>query len=124
CKSRLNSGGVITQWVPLYESNVAAVKSELATFFDVFPEGTVWSNDVEGSGYDIVLLGQVGPLTIDVDRLQDRLGRGDHFAVDEALYRAGFQSGLDLLSTFAGTADDLKPWLADAQLDRDRKLRM
>ncbi len=81
CKGRLNSGGVITQWVPLYESNVAAVKSELATFFDVFPEGTVWSNDVEGSGYDIVLLGQVAPLAIDVDRLQERLGRGDQFTV-------------------------------------------
>ena len=25
CKSRLNPGGVITQWVPLYETNVAAV---------------------------------------------------------------------------------------------------
>ena len=35
CKSRLNERGVITQWVPLYESNVAAVKSELATFFGV-----------------------------------------------------------------------------------------
>src|SRR5207245_4612103 len=27
CKRRLNLGGVISQWVPLYESNVAAVKS-------------------------------------------------------------------------------------------------
>ena len=99
-------------------------RSELATFFDVFPEGTVWSNDVEGSGYDIVLLGQVGPLTIDVDRLQDRLGRGDHFAVDESLYQVGFRSGLDLLATFAGTAADLKPWLADAQINRDRNLRL
>jgi spermidine synthase len=124
CKSRLNAAGVITQWVPLYESNVAAVKSELATFFDVFPEGTVWSNDVDGSGYDIVLLGQVGPLAIDVDRLQDRLGRHDHFAVDESLYQVGFGSGIDLLATFAGTAADLKNWLADAQINRDRNLRL
>jgi spermidine synthase len=124
CKSRLNERGVITQWVPLYESNVAAVKSELATFFDVFPEGTVWGNDVEGQGYDIVLLGQVGPLTIDVDRLQERLGRRDHFPVDESLYQVGFHSGLDLLSTYAGTATDLKPWLADAQINRDRNLRL
>ncbi len=124
CKSRLNSGGVITQWVPLYESNVAAVKSELATFFDVFPDGTVWSNDIDGSGYDIVLLGQLGPLEIDVDRLQDRLGRYDHFAVDESLYQVGFGSGIDLLATFAGTAADLKDWLADAQINRDRNLRL
>jgi spermidine synthase len=124
CKRRLNPGGVITQWVPLYESNTAAVKSELATFFEVFPDGTVWSNDVEGQGYDVVLLGQVGPLAIDVDQLQARLGRRDHFPVDESLYQVGFHSGLDLLSTFAGTAADLKPWLDDAQINRDCNLRL
>jgi spermidine synthase len=124
CKRRLNEGGVITQWVPLYESSVAAVKSELATFFAVFPEGTVWSNDVEGRGYDVVLLGQIGPLTIDVDQLQERLGRSDHFPVDESLYQVGFNSGLDLLATFAGTAADLAPWLKDAEINRDRNLRL
>jgi spermidine synthase len=124
CKSRLKPGGVVTQWVPLYESNVAAVKSELATFFAVFPEGTVWSNDVEGLGYDIVLLGQVEPLKIDVEQLQARLGRLDHFKVDESLYHVGFQNGIDLLATFAGTASDLTEWLADAQINRDRNLRL
>lgn len=124
CKSRLKPGGVITQWVPLYESNVAAVKSELATFFTVFPEGTVWSNDVEGRGYDVVLLGQVAPLQIDVDKLQERLGQGNHFPVDESLYQVGFNSGLDLLATYAGTAADLVPWLKDAEINRDRNLRL
>jgi spermidine synthase len=124
CKGRLNAGGVITQWVPLYESNVAAVKSELATFFDVFPAGTVWSNDIDGAGYDLVLLGQVGPLTIDVDRLQARLERSDYFLVDESLHQVGFRSAIDLLATFAGAAADLKGWLADAQINRDRNLRL
>src|SRR4029079_9656036 len=111
-------------WVPLYESSVAAVKSELATFFAVFPEGTVWSNDLEGRGYDVVLLGQAKPLTINVDQLQERLGRGDHFPVDESLYQVGFNSGLDLLATFAGSAGDLAPWLKDAEINRDRNLRL
>jgi spermidine synthase len=124
CKRRLNDGGVITQWVPLYESSAAAVKSELATFFAVFPEGTVWSNDLEGRGYDIVLLGQNGPLVIDVDQLQKRLGRDDHFPVDESLYQVGFNSGLDLLATFAGSAADLAPWLKHAEINRDRNLRL
>jgi len=124
CKSRLKSGGVITQWVPLYESNPAAVKSELATFFEVFPEGTVWSNDVEGLGYDIVLLGQVGPLTIDVDQLLLRMLRPDHANVGDSLDEVGFNSGLDLLATYAGTAADLRPWLAKAEINRDRNLRL
>jgi len=124
CKSRLKAGGVITQWVPLYESNPAAVKSELATFFEVFPEGTVWSNDVGGLGYDIVLLGQAGPLTIDVDQLLLRLLRPDHANVGDSLDEVGFHSGLDLLATYAGTAGDLGPWLAKAEINRDRNLRL
>ena len=32
-KAHLNPGGVVTQWVPLYESDAATVRSEIATFF-------------------------------------------------------------------------------------------
>jgi len=124
CRRRLNAGGVVTQWVPLYESNEAAVKSELATFFEVFPAGTIWSNDQEGRGYDIVLLGQAEPLTIDVDRLIDRLARPDHRQVAASLREVGFFGCLDLFATYAGTAHDIVPWLHDAQINRDRNLRL
>jgi spermidine synthase len=36
CKRHLKPGGVVTQWVPLYESDPETIKSELATFFEVF----------------------------------------------------------------------------------------
>jgi spermidine synthase len=122
CQARLNEGGVITQWVPLYESNPEAVKSEVATFFEVFPHGTVWSNDNQGAGYDTVLLGHVGPLTIDVDRLEGRIARDEWLSW--SLEEVGFPSALDLLATYAGTAQDLAPWTADAQINRDRNLRL
>jgi spermidine synthase len=124
CKKRLNPGGVITQWVPLYESTREAVKSELATFFEVFPHGTVWSNDDAGSGYDVVLLGHAEPVTIDVEQLAARLHRDDHRRVTESLREVGFDAPIDLLATYAGTAADLRPWLADADLNRDRNLRL
>ena len=41
----LNPGGLVTQWVPLYESTVDVVKSEIATFFAVFRtarSGAMW----------------------------------------------------------------------------------
>ncbi len=72
-KKHLNPGGVITQWVPLYESDFETVKSELATFFDVFPNGTIWGNDINGEGYDIVLLAQVEPTKINLDTLEERM---------------------------------------------------
>ena len=46
-KRHLKPGGVVTQWVPLYESTIEVVKSEMATFFAVFPDGIVWINDRE-----------------------------------------------------------------------------
>ena len=122
CKARLNEGGVITQWVPLYESNPEAVKSEVATFFEVFPEGSVWSNDNEGAGYDTVLLGHVGHQTIDVDRIVNRVQ--DDVTLGLSLEEVGFHSGFHLLATYAGTAQDLKPWTQDAQINHDRNLRL
>jgi spermidine synthase len=124
CRERLKPGGVITQWVPLYESSTEAVKSEVATFFKVFPHGSIWSNDVEGYGYDVVLLGHEEPLAIDVEALDARLQADDHYGVADSLVEVGFGSTWDLLATYAGQAADLEPWLADAQINRDRNLRL
>jgi spermidine synthase len=122
CKRHLNPGGLVTQWVPLYESSEAVVQSELATFFDVFPHGTIWHNDRSGEGYDTVLLGQTEPLAIDVNELQARIR--DHPAVKQSLEDVKFHSALGLLMTYAGQASDLCPWLKNAEINRDRNLRL
>jgi spermidine synthase len=124
CRARLNPGGVLTQWVPLYESSAAAVKSELATFLAVFPHGTVWSNDDAGRGYDTVVLGQTEPTRIDVEAVQRRLERPDHAEVAWSLETVGFKSAIDLLATFAVRSTDLGAWLRDAEINRDRNLRL
>jgi spermidine synthase len=124
CRKRLNPGGLLTQWVPLYESKPDAVKSELATLFTVFPEASVWGNANSGRGYDTVVLAQTEPLRVDVDRLIERVNRDDHQPVAVSLHDAGFLSVLDLLACFAGQAADLAPWLADAHINHDRNLRL
>lgn len=124
CKRRLNPGGVVTQWVPLYESNEDVVKSEIATFFTAFPEGTIWSNDIEGEGYDVVLLGRTEPFKIDVDALGRRLLREDHRRVADSLAEVNFTCATDLLCTYAGRGPDLATWLKDAQINTDRNLRL
>jgi spermidine synthase len=123
-KAHLNPGGVVTQWVPLYESNSAAVKSEIATFLEVFPNGTVWANNIEGKGYDVVLLGQNDPLRIDVAALANRFAKPDYQAVAASLVEVGFQSPLELFSTYTSQKRDMLPWLKDAQINRDRNLRL
>src|SRR5450432_3486479 len=123
-KAHLNPGGLITQWVPLYESDVATVKSEIRTFFDVFPNGTIWGNDISGGGYDLVLLGQVDPAKIDVDAMQQRLERPEYEAVAQSLREVGFPSAVSLLGTYAGQETDLRRWLEGAEINRDGNLRL
>ena len=123
-KSHLNPGGVVTQFVQLYESNEEAVKSEIGTFFEVFPHGSVWVNNVYGQGYDLVMLGQAEPTRINVDELFDRVNSPEYEAVAESLREVNFFSPLNLLATFAGTATDLKPWLENAPINRDHNMRL
>ena len=72
-KAHLNPGGVVTLFVQLYESNTEAVKSEIGTFFEAFPNGMVFGNTANGVGYDLVLFGQVEPTKIDLDMIEARL---------------------------------------------------
>jgi spermidine synthase len=123
-KEHLNPGGVVTQWVPLYESDMDTVKSELATFFDVFPNGTVWANELNGGGYDVFLMGENEPAKINLDALQQRLDSPEYGRVAQSLRDVGFGSMYDLLATYAGQDQDLKPWLRDAEINRDGNLRL
>jgi spermidine synthase len=123
-KRRLNPGGVVTLFVQLYESNTAAVKSEIGTFMKVFPNSVVWGNANNGQGYDLVLMGQVDPIRIDVDALQAKLDDPRYAQVAQSLREIGIHSAVDLLSNYAGTPVDLAPWLKDAAINRDRNLRL
>jgi spermidine synthase len=123
-KRHLNPGGAVTLFVQLYESNTEAVKSEIATFFEAFPNGVVWGNTNNGAGYDLVLLGQVEPTKSDVDAIERKLRRPEYAPMAQSLREVGMNSAVDLFSTFAGQASDLAPWLQDASINRDRNLRL
>ncbi len=123
-KKHLNPGGIVTQWVPLYESDEDTVKSEIATFFSVFPNATVWANTADGKGYDVFMLGQAEPMTINLDALDQRLNRADYQRVVQSLRGVGVNSTIDLLAIYAGQQQDLQPWLAGAQINRDSNLRL
>jgi spermidine synthase len=123
-RRHLNPGGVVTQFVQLYGSNSEAVKSEIGTFVKVFPHTLVFGNLAEGQGYDLVLVGRVEPMTIDVDALQARLDDPAYARVAASLREIGITSVVDLLGNYAGSADDLQPWLEGATINTDRNLRL
>ena len=106
-KRHLNPGGVVTMYMQLFENNAEAVKSSVATFLEVFPNGTLWGNTYEGKGHDMVLLGQVEPLRIDLDEMDQRLGRPEYAMVAQSLREVGMNSSVDLFATYAGRRSDL-----------------
>jgi spermidine synthase len=123
-KAHLNPGGVVTQWVPLYESDADTVKSEIATFFDVFPGGSVWANELSGSGYDVFLLGQNTPAQVNIDLIQARLNSPGYARVVQSLRDVGLSSAVAMLSVYSGQDSELRPWLQGAEINRDWNLRL
>jgi spermidine synthase len=123
-KRHLNPGGMFSLYVPLYETDEETIKSELATFFEAFPYGSVWANTVDGQGYDMVFMGQNRPLHINLDEVQQRLEQSDYQMVAQSLQDIGVGSAADLFSTYTGGKSDFAPWLRGAQINRDSNLRL
>ncbi len=123
-KEHLNPDGVVTLFVQLYESNEAAVKSEVATFLEAFPNGAVFANTINGQGYDLVLFGQMGNRPINVDTIQQRLQQPQNAPIAKSLSEIGIQSAMDLFSTYSGNRADMADWLKDATINTDRNLRL
>jgi spermidine synthase len=139
CRDHLKPGGVMTLWIPLYQSDNETIKSVIATFFQVFPNGMVFSNDLNGKGFDAILLGQVEPTRIDLDRLHEILNSPEYSRVKESLTEVGYGADIasikwkpnmwgdaevSLLATYAGRAVDMSRWMENAQINTDRNLRL
>jgi spermidine synthase len=123
-KRKLNPGGIVTLFVQLYESNTEAVKSEIGTFMKAFPHSVVWGNTNNGQGYDLVVMGQLEPIKINIDEMEAKLASPEFAQISQSLREIGFNSATELFATYAGQPTDLAPWLADAQINRDRNLRL
>ena len=121
-KARIRDGGVITQWVPLYQTDAAAVKSQLATLFDAFPFASIWNSDPSNRGYDLVAMSGRLPMSFDITRVQTAIE--DNPMLRASLGEAELGSALALLSTFAGNAASMTEWLADAERNVDVSLRL
>ena len=71
-----------------------------------------------------MLVGQAQQPAIWVDAIEGMLRHPSYAAVDSSLIQAGIYGAADLFGNYAGRARDLKGWLADAQVNGDRDLRL
>jgi spermidine synthase len=118
----LRPGGVMAEWVPLYESPSAAINSEMATFFEVFPQGSAWTHNVKRLGDDVVILGQPGLTRVDVPALDARFQSATYARVRSSLAEIGIPSTIALFSGYSGQKDGLSSWLRGARINRDGNL--
>ncbi len=71
CRRKLKPGGVMAQWVQLYETNNEALQTILATFASVFPHLSIWM----GMNADLILIGSPEPLFVDLEDLETRFAQ-------------------------------------------------
>jgi spermidine synthase len=119
-RRHLKPGGVFTQWVPLYETDEASVKSEIATFVQAFPDTTLWNPDLLEEGYDLVAMGRLESTPISETDIAHRIASSPE--LQRSLRGVTLGSAADVLATYAGRGQDLGPWLEGAAINTERKM--
>ncbi len=104
-KEHLKPGGVVCQWVQTYQYQDSDLKTVLATFRDAYPYLHLW----QGGPGDLVLVGSMEPLRLDMDALRASMDGpvGEDLAQMEILPIAQF------LSYFVTDRDGISKWLGD-----------
>ncbi|MBF0170075.1 MAG: fused MFS/spermidine synthase [Nitrospinae bacterium] len=115
-KEKLAPGGMMAQWLPLYQLSPESLKIIMKTFSAVFPHVTVWFGDVNSELPTLMLAGSAGPFAIDPARLYATLNdprvRRDMIEKDDPL---------SFLSFFVFDREGLERYAKDAPLNTDRR---
>jgi len=112
CRSRLEEGGIVAQWLPLHAQSLASAKAIAHTFLDAFPYAQLWLPSIR----DAVLIGSDRPLRLDPERLRAAYASPATRASLEAAY---FERPEALLATYLLDRDGISRWSAGADLITD-----
>ncbi len=110
-RNRLNPGGVLCQWVPLYSMTGQDARSLIATAIDVFPSSSLWIVGSEG-----ILLCAKDSLFIDWDWLE---GRMSDEKIQASLRNVYLDDPWTVLSGFLLGPEGLTKFTAEAPIIRD-----
>jgi spermidine synthase len=111
-RARLAPGGVLCQWAHTYDISNADLRSIVATFLSVFPEGTMW---LVGDA-DVLLIGSTEPLDARIDGIAAAMRRP---GVAEDLATVGVKGPFSITSLFVARGASLKAWAEGAPLQTD-----
>ena len=111
-RARLAPGGMLCQWAHTYDISNADLRSIVATFLSVFPNGTLW---LVGDA-DVLLVGSTEPLDTRIDGIAAAMQRP---GVAEDLASIGVTRPFSVTSLFVAEGEALKAWANGAPLQTD-----
>ena len=126
-RERLEPGGLFCQWAHTYDISDADLRSIVATFRAVFPDGTMW---LAGDG-DLLLVGSkpVAPkpeakadaLDVRLDMISDTWQRP---GVSEDLGAVGLRDPFALVSLFVGGPAEMSRYAGGAAVQTDDRMAL
>ena len=111
-RARLAPGGVLCQWAHTYDISTDDLKSIVATFLSVFPNGTLW---LVGDA-DVLLVGSTEPLDARIAGIPAAMQRP---GVAADLATVGVKNPFAVTSIFIAQGDALKSWASTTLLQTD-----
>jgi len=113
CRRRLAPGGIICQWIHLYEIEESVLKTILITFGKSFPHAIAFGSIED---VDLLLIGSEQKFSVDFESLAERISN-DNVAAD--LKKIGISSIFTLLSTQIFDSYGLKRWAGIGPVNSD-----
>ncbi|MFM0674176.1 spermidine synthase [Paraburkholderia sediminicola] len=115
--SRLQTGGIVAQWLPLPTQNEDDTRSLIQSFIQVFPYAALWTTEL----HEMMLIGSMQPIELDVPRIASRFAQPP---VAAALREVGVASPAALLATWITDRAGLAYYTADAPPVTDDRPRI
>jgi spermidine synthase len=112
CRSRLGTGGLMIQWVPLDVAE-RELRTIGHTFLDVFPHSYLWFQPPASCFF----VGTLSPLAMDLTEMERRLNRSEtaHLRV------YGWEDPYEIAGTLMADGDGLGGWLAGAPINTQER---
>ncbi len=108
-RSKLESGGVFCQWVPLYQLDDPDINAILRTFDEVWDNASVWV-----TGKDFILCGARGGYANDFETFRARAGSAPYL---EILRLLGFWTPEEVFSAYVGRLASLRQQFEGAAIN-------
>ncbi|RJP25586.1 MAG: tetratricopeptide repeat protein, partial [Candidatus Omnitrophota bacterium] len=113
-QSRLNPGGIMCQWLPLYELSRNNVKSVVRTFIEVFDHCLLWQTNL-----DTIMVGSQEPIFLDMERIEEQIL---YPTVTEDLLKIDIADAMSFLALFVTDTIGMRQFSGDAILNTDDNL--